>query len=541
MIRKLLYLTLLFIYFNLNAQIQVSNFTYNSVQGSGPTYLQEFNDEIFFRANNDGSGQELWSSDGTSPNTNLVVDIEPGEINGLGSFLSTQLNSELFFQAKDDLDYSGGEIWKTNGTETSSSIVTTYSGRLYGMTTVGDEFFMTIKTDDNTLQIWKSDGTNTGTVLVKDDISIVNFPSFQGSVNNNFIFTIGVPSTNKCKVWRSDGTENGTFALTGEIDGNGSSFTGTDELSHYIKYDNKLYFITRYFLYETDGTTTGTNNIASVWNGQNDLVNFGDAIELNGKMYFSFFSKNLKKLSIYQSDGTANGTSEIYTVTSNQYFYPSYFNTFGDNLIFSSVNSNNSTSLFFLNSTTDIVSEVIQIDSAPQEPFIFNPNYNALSLDHINQGIFFVSSPKDVWPQRKGWVLNINSLNLNPIEALDDIYPQPYAGNRPFGQKIVYNNEFYYSKNGQLWKLNANTLTTSTFDSIKKIKLYPNPASDFIYFSNLDDTSQIEIYDVNGKLVFEKNILFDNKINIVNLNSGIYIIKFLDNHNKMTYKKFIKQ
>lgn len=532
--RRLLFLTLLTICFSLNAQIQISNFTYNSVQSSSPVYLQEFNNEIFFSARNDGSGRELWSSDGTSLNTSLFIDIEPGETDGLTTFYSTELNNELFFVAKDDYNYSGGEIWKTDGTEVGSTLVTTYNGRLFGMTTVGNEFFMTIKTDDNTLQIWKSDGTNSGTVLVKDNISIWNVPSFQGSVNNNFIFTIQVPSTNNSKVWRSDGTDVGTFALTGEIDGNGSTGS-TSDLSQYMNYNNKLYFITRYFLYETDGTTIGTNSIASVWNAQNNLVSFGDAIELNGKIYFSFFSKNLKKLSIYESDGTTGGTSEIYTVTNNQYFYPSYLNTFGNNLIFSSVNSSNGTSLFYLDSDTDLITEIIQVDQTSQEPISFLGNYSALSLDNINGNLFFVSSPKDAWPQKKGWILDINSSTLNPIEALDNIIHQA------FGQKLIYNNDLYYSKNAQLWKFDSNTLNINSINEVENINFYPNPASEFIYFSKQDYISQTKIYDLNGKLVFEKSIHSTNKIDISNLNSGVYILKFINRNGSMTYKKLVKK
>ncbi|SFU52310.1 Por secretion system C-terminal sorting domain-containing protein [Pustulibacterium marinum] len=534
MIRKLFFFVLSTIFFNLNAQVQISNFTYNSVEVSNPAYLQEFNNKIFFPAGNDGSGRELWSSDGTSLNTNLVIDIEPGETNGLTTFFSTELNNELFFTAKVDNNYTGGgEIWKTNGTEEGSSFVTTFDGRLYGMTTVGNEFFMTIKTGENTLQIWKSDGTDSGTILVKDNISLWSTPSFQGSVNNSFIFTIQVPSTNNVKVWRSDGTDIGTFPLTGEMDGNGSM--STNELSQYIHYNNKLYFITRSFLYETDGTLNGTNNIASVWNAQYDLANFGDAIELNGKMYFSFFSSDLKKLSIYESDGTTSGTSEIYTVTNNQYFYPSYLNTLGNNLIFSSVNSNNGTSLFYLDSDTNLVTEILEVDQAPQQPPAFLGNYSALSLDNINDNLFFVSSPKDTWPQRKGWILDINSLTLDPVEALDNIV------HGAFGRKLIYNNDLYYSKNAQLWKLDSNTLNINSINKIESIHLYPNPVSDFVYFSSQNYISQAKIYDMNGKLVLEKNINSINKINIAGLNPGVYIIKFIGRNGDMTYKKFVKK
>ncbi|MEM5564997.1 T9SS type A sorting domain-containing protein [Psychroserpens sp. AS72] len=531
--KKILFLTIVTICFNIHAQIQVSNFTYNNVQNSSPTGLQEFNGKILFSAVNDGYGRELWSSNGTSSNTNIVIDIEPGETDGLYTFYSTILNNEFYFVAKDDFSFSGGEIWKTDGTETGSSLVTNYIGTLYGLTTVGNQIYFTIKTSEYSIQIWKSDGTPSGTVLVKDNIALWNTPSFIGSVNDLFIFTIQVPSTNNSKVWRSDGTNAGTYALTGELDGNGSAAGGTSDLSQYIKFNNKLYFITRYSLYETNGTTSGTNNITSVWNAQNNLVDFGDSIELNGKIYFSFFSKDLKKLSIYKSDGTSSGTSEIYTVTSSQYFYPSYLNTSGDNLIFSSINSNNGTSLFYLNNTTNSVTEIIEIDPTAHEPNYFFEIYSVLSLDNIDGNLFFISSPTEV-SQKKGWILDEVSSTLNHVEALDNIVPR-------IDRKISFNNALYYSKDNQLWKFDTNSLSVNSIKEIEEFQVFPNPTSEFISFNRPDDINQIKIYDLKGRLVFEADIFTYNKINIENINSGTYIIKILGKNGRITNRKLLKK
>jgi len=530
--KPLLFLVSLLICCNINAQIQVSNFTYNNLQNSHPIGLQEFNGKIFFTAVNDGSGRELWSSNGTSSKTNLVIDIKPGETDGLTNLNSTTLNNELYFVANDDNSYSGGEIWKTSGETIGSSLVTKYTGKLFGLTTVGSLIYITIKTDDTTLQIWKSDGTDLGTVLVKDNIAIWGVPTFQGSVNNIFIYTIQVPSTNNSRVWRSDGTDSGTYELTEELDGNGSTGS-TSNFSQYIKYNNKLYFITRYSLYETDGTINGTNNITSVWNAQNDIVSFGDVIELNGKMFFSFFSKNLNKLSIYKSDGTFNGTSEIYTVTNSQYFYPSYLNTSGDNLIFSSVNTNNGTSLFYLDSNTNLVTEIIEIDQAPQEPIIFKHSRSALSLDNINGNLFFVSSPKNS-TSKKGWILDKSSTTLSPVEELDNLF-------HGIGQKIIYKNDLYYSKDYQLWKFNTNSLNINTFKNNQELQVFPNPTSDFIYFNRPDDISQIKVYDLNGKLVFKENNFTNNTIHLGNLKSGSYIIKIINKNHSITNRKLLKK
>src|SRR5580704_5621184 len=74
-------------------------------------------------AGNDGiHGFELWKTDGTSAGTNMIKDIAPGADNGLavdedGLVYSTLvvLNNELYFFANDDS--TGFELWKSDGTE----------------------------------------------------------------------------------------------------------------------------------------------------------------------------------------------------------------------------------------------------------------------------------------------------------------------------------------------------------------------------------------------------------------------------------------
>ncbi|MFD0963557.1 T9SS type A sorting domain-containing protein [Pseudofulvibacter geojedonensis] len=519
------------------AQIQLSNFTYNNISNSSPAKLQEFNNKIFLSAATDNHGRELWSSDGTATNTNLVIDIEPGESNGLELFHSTILNNELFFAAKDDPNdlYGGGEIWKTDGTETGSVLVTNYSGRLFGLTTVNNLIYFTIKTNNTTLQIWKTDGSQLGTVLVKDNIAAWNHVSFQGSINGKFIFTINISSTNKANLWRSDGTEAGTYELTGEIDGNGSGGTGsTSELSHYIVFNENLYFISRYSLHKTDGTIVNTNQVANVWNAQTNIVNFGDIIEINGKMYFSFYSKDQKKLSIYESDGTTGGTSEIYTITSSEYFYPSFLVSSDDNLIFSSINSTNGTSIFSLDTVTHSVTEIVEVDQNPQEPFLFFGRFSALSIDKLDGNLFYVNSPKDTWPQRKGWIFDKSSSSLTPIPALDGISIYDESG-----LKIVYNNDLYYSKNYQLWKYDTNALSVELLSENELVNFSPNPSRDFIEFNNPEGISEIKIYDINGQLIIDNAVLNNNKIDLRKLVSGTYFLT-LKKDNKTISKKIIK-
>jgi len=67
--------------------------------------------------------------------------------------------------------------------------------------------------------------------------------------------------------------------------------------------------------------------------------------------------------------------------------------------------------------------------------------------------------------------------------------------------------------------------------------IYPNPVNDFACFSSEDITS-IELYDMMGKLIINQH---DNKVDMTNLNPGIYFVIGFDRGLKPLYKgKIIK-
>ena len=75
----------------------------------------------------------------------------------------------------------------------------------------------------------------------------------------------------------------------------------------------------------------------------------------------------------------------------------------------------------------------------------------------------------------------------------------------------------------------------------KKIdfKIYPNPASDVIYFENTEQFTNVKITDIRGKTIKEFNKLNNNKIDIKNLKPGIYFIKAVKK-DETFISKFIK-
>ena len=94
--------------------------------GSNPFGFTLFNDELYFSAEDQFHGRELWKTDGTADGTIMVKDIDTrvyssGDGYGSNPFEFTLFNDELYFSAYSD--DNGKELWKTNGTEESTILV----------------------------------------------------------------------------------------------------------------------------------------------------------------------------------------------------------------------------------------------------------------------------------------------------------------------------------------------------------------------------------------------------------------------------------
>ncbi len=88
----------------------------------------------------------------------------------------------------------------------------------------------------------------------------------------------------------------------------------------------------------------------------------------------------------------------------------------------------------------------------------------------------------------------------------------------PTGLGTVYIDNVYCSKKplvGVNNKENAN------------ISIYPNPSSDVLHFEgfNVNETNQVSIFDLQGKLVERYELNGNGSINIQNLNKGMYLVK----------------
>ncbi|UBF29908.1 FG-GAP-like repeat-containing protein (plasmid) [Kovacikia minuta CCNUW1] len=222
---------------------------------------------LYFSASDGTNGYELWKSDGTSGGTVLVKDINTSG-NSLPRFL-TPISSTLFFTADDGTN--GGELWKSDGTSGGTVLVKnieTTAGlgsEPQKLTAIGSTLYFSATTSANGTELWKSDGTSSGTVLVKDintgsSGADGSTPQELTPVGSTLYFS-ATTSTNGTELWKSDGTSGGTV-LVKDI------YVGSDDSapSELVNFSGTLYFLAMtpdhgYELWKSDGTSSGTVEI----------------------------------------------------------------------------------------------------------------------------------------------------------------------------------------------------------------------------------------------------------------------------------------
>jgi len=275
---------------------------------------------LYFRASDPIHGRELWRSDGTESGTFMVRDIFPGSdpytgINSSAPGSFTIFKDNLYFSAY--TDSYGVELWRTDGTYSGTVLVRDiYKGRMASFPLnqhiiLGEELFFTATGQNNDHgELWATDGTTAGTRSVNNLYPNNTISNISGLIKFNGAIYFGAKLPNgRSGLWKTDGTSQGTEQIK-ELIFQSSIYSGF----HPINFQDHIYFSAWSVqegeeLWISDGTSQGTHLFVDIAPGA-EGSNPDCRQVFNDKMYL-FAVTPLYGNSIWQTDGSENGTSNF--------------------------------------------------------------------------------------------------------------------------------------------------------------------------------------------------------------------------------------
>ena len=282
-----------------------------------PGNLTRVGNKIVFAADDGASGSELWVTDGTPGGTQLLKDVRPGTASSSPSHFVSGDDYALFFA---DEDGTGTKLWRTDGTAPGTFKVVDLPLSIASVTPsprLGNVVFFNVGFSGSAegFEVWRSDGSIAGTYVLKD-ICL-------GSGGSNSAPLVAVPelgymffTPSDCgtganvgkELWRTDGTSAGTVLVKDLFPGSSSgSPTCLAAINGHLWFQAKRTDAEGIELWTSDGTTAGTvfvKDIEPTAATSSSPCNFAAA---GSTVVFSARTA-AQGAELWRSDGTGAGT-----------------------------------------------------------------------------------------------------------------------------------------------------------------------------------------------------------------------------------------
>jgi ELWxxDGT repeat protein len=202
-------------------------------------------------------------------------------------------------------------LWSSDGTEAGTVELKEFPpatsfgfwGRVNRLTPTGDKLFFLATEEDTGQELWVTDGTPGGTRLVEDLTPGSDSTPLGNLVGlgDELLFSLG------SELWHSDGTAAGTEPLLDLGDGRSISFRN-------IRLGDKLLFLATSAshgteLWETDGTAAGTMRVRKLDAGEVYVFD----VRVSEHIAFLAFTDEDGSTEVWKTDGTQGGTLRLRT------------------------------------------------------------------------------------------------------------------------------------------------------------------------------------------------------------------------------------
>ena len=307
---------------------------YAGATSSAPGDFTLLNSVIYFSAKTAAEGRELWRTDGTLGGTTLLKDIVAGadSSNNINQYHLYSNGTYLLFAAR--TPSTGLELWKSDGTTLGTVLLKDINTGNAGADSSNPKNFFTygtkvlfVATDaTHGEEVWETDGTTVGTVLLKD-INTGNSGADSSKprsfflLNNSIVLFIATDATHGEEVWKTDGTSGGTVLLKDINPGTGNSTTFElipgfqfPVFFSFHTFNNRVYFnaydgTSTGEVWVTDGTSVNTTLLKDIVTSSTStsFVLLLNSINLTNKFIFPV-SDGTSRSELWESDGTPSGT-----------------------------------------------------------------------------------------------------------------------------------------------------------------------------------------------------------------------------------------
>ncbi len=266
----------------------------------------------------------------------LVKDINSGNLSSSPQFL-TAFAGELYFATS---NMNG--LWKTDGTDAGTVLAE-------GASTIGNDFTSELLVFNGQLFFntfltkawWNTTGGIDSAVRIEPNFNVFGGVSYDsttlGTTELVFAGQDSSISGSPVNLYRRNDTS-GTI----DIGGNFTSDSSGPRPRGFWKVGSKLLFsavetATGRELYSTDATTDTTQIIKDIDLGVGSSlsdVSGTDGVVLGSELYFPAFSDSPAGTKLWRSDGTNAGTTAVYDVASVDYDSPKYLSVFNGSVYF---------------------------------------------------------------------------------------------------------------------------------------------------------------------------------------------------------------
>jgi ELWxxDGT repeat protein len=354
--------------------------------------------------------------------------------NSLPAF--AQFGNGMLFAGDDGVH--GLELWKTDGTIPGTIMVKDISAGPSGsgISSIyvfnGKAYFAAYDGIHGT-QLWQSDGTAKGTVMVKDaGLTPVGNGSQPGKFTsyNGLLYFTATSDGTTFSLWKTDGTSNGTVQVTGN---------DYSVITQLIVVGNMLYFING-GLWQSDGTTAGTKQITV---DSNQII--GMLTNVNNKLVFitdeNYYFQNVN---LYTLSPSASKPVLLQSFNPGTYSTSTIDNltAVGSNFFFSIRTGGidaSGTDVLWTSDCTAAGTKIVASYNWPQG-LAYN---NMRNFINFNNKLYFAATSTGTLSTSDGTAAGtVQAANVTVDYA---VVP------------VISNGKFYYSNNGSLWSYNGAT------------------------------------------------------------------------------------